>query len=599
VLFAGFCVLAASVALVQAAADPVFLVKFGDTIDGKTLDIVAGTDVASHVSLNNRGDVAFLGYWDADNDGFPERRGIFTPNRLIVETGMTVGGHVLVTMGRPSINESGTVAFVATWDDDGDGFGDGQGIFTQHQLVAAEGQTIAGVRVDRLSGFDFPIVNDAGEVAFYAELNESPNPFCTPGSFCPAALMTQDRVLVRETASIGGYDVRVLAADAFGSPVYDFNAAGESAVIALTDPGGEDALLVGSQWIHRTGQTIGGRTLMWLGAPSINDLGQIAVGAGFGDPVAGIIDHGAVLDRNGIVVEDGDLIDGFALDKVGSVAALNSLGEIVFGARYWEGAVLRWGWFTQHRFLTPMDVTIDGIEVFLLGLPKINDAGDVVFFAAWDANGDGDPRLEGSGIVLIANDRDTTPPVISTPGNIALTATSASGTVATFTVTATDDVDGLITPSVVPPSGSLFPVGTTTVTATATDAAGNTATASFTVSVTYSWSGVLQPINADRDSVFKGGSTIPVKFMVTGASAGITDAVAHLGYIRVGSTGGTVNGAVSTSAATSGSQFRYDPSSGQYVFNMSTRGLAAGQYRLDIDLHVGVERSALIGFGLR
>jgi hypothetical protein len=55
--------------------------------------------------------------------------------------------------------------------------------------------------------------------------------------------------------------------------------------------------------------------------------------------------------------------------------------------------------------------------------------------------------------------------------------------VVTYTATATDDVDGPITPTCTPASGTTFAPGTTTVTCTATDAAGNTATASFTVTI--------------------------------------------------------------------------------------------------------------------
>src|SRR4029079_121048 len=51
-----------------------------------------------------------------------------------------------------------------------------------------------------------------------------------------------------------------------------------------------------------------------------------------------------------------------------------------------------------------------------------------------------------------------------------------------FSATATDNCPGT-TISYSPVSGSFFPVGTTTVTATATDAAGHTATCTFTVTV--------------------------------------------------------------------------------------------------------------------
>ncbi|MDX6765214.1 MAG: discoidin domain-containing protein [Candidatus Methylacidiphilales bacterium] len=79
---------------------------------------------------------------------------------------------------------------------------------------------------------------------------------------------------------------------------------------------------------------------------------------------------------------------------------------------------------------------------------------------------------------------DTTGPVITTPGNITVAAGSSSGAVVDFEVTAVDAVTGIATPTVTPPSGSLFAIGTTTVNITATDAVGNTSLANFTVTVT-------------------------------------------------------------------------------------------------------------------
>src|SRR5262249_6571866 len=78
---------------------------------------------------------------------------------------------------------------------------------------------------------------------------------------------------------------------------------------------------------------------------------------------------------------------------------------------------------------------------------------------------------------------DTTPPVISCPGDV--TSLLCQGPV-NFTVTATDGCDGPVgvTLSYSPPlSGTSFPVGVTTVTATAKDGCGNPATCSFKVTV--------------------------------------------------------------------------------------------------------------------
>lgn len=82
--------------------------------------------------------------------------------------------------------------------------------------------------------------------------------------------------------------------------------------------------------------------------------------------------------------------------------------------------------------------------------------------------------------------KDSTPPVIAgVPAAIIKAATSASGANVTYTMpTATDLVDGVVQVIADKASGSLFPVGATTVKFTATDSHGNAATAQFTVTVT-------------------------------------------------------------------------------------------------------------------
>jgi hypothetical protein len=192
--------------------------------------------------------------------------------------------------------------------------------------------------------------------------------------------------------------------------------------------------------------------------------------------------------------------------------------------------------------------------------------------------------------------QDTTAPTLVLPADITVVATSASGNVVTYPApTATDIVDGSITPTSNPASGSLFPVGTTTVNVSATDNHNNTTSGSFKVNVIYSWSNLLQPINADGTSIFKLGSTIPVKFRLTGASAGITNANAKL-YVAKVSDGiaGVEAEAVSTSAADTGNAFRYDATGGQYIFNLSTRLLSQGTYQLRIDLGDGASHTVII-----
>ena len=90
-------------------------------------------------------------------------------------------------------------------------------------------------------------------------------------------------------------------------------------------------------------------------------------------------------------------------------------------------------------------------------------------------------RASGSFDVTVTT-QDLTPPVLSIPTGITAEATSPSGAAVTWIATATDDVDG-DTPAECTPVPGVFPVGVTTVSCNAVDAAGNTATGTFDVSV--------------------------------------------------------------------------------------------------------------------
>jgi hypothetical protein len=208
-----------------------------------------------------------------------------------------------------------------------------------------------------------------------------------------------------------------------------------------------------------------------------------------------------------------------------------------------------------------------------------------------------DPNNAAGAAYIFAEEQpqaDTTAPIISGLNNLTITAPSSSGAVAIFNPTATDDVDGTVPVLCAPASGSIFPLGTTTVTCTATDSAGNIASGNFTVTVTYAWSGFLQPINQDGSSVFKLGSTIAVKFQLTGVSSGVQNATAKFSYVKISNK--VANGAMkssTTAAPTTGDLFRYDGTS-QYIYNWGTKGLTAGTYQLRIDLGDGSSRAVNI-----
>ncbi len=130
-------------------------------------------------------------------------------------------------------------------------------------------------------------------------------------------------------------------------------------------------------------------------------------------------------------------------------------------------------------------------------------------------------------------------------------------------------------------------------TATAKDKAGNTSTRSGRYQVQlYEFGGFLQPINATGPtSVFKAGSTVPVKFQLRDAAGNPVasrTAPQWLVPVRGGLLTSSVNETVSSDTATSDGTFRWDATAQQYIYNWQTKGLAAGYaYRIGARLEDG------------
>jgi alpha-L-rhamnosidase len=78
---------------------------------------------------------------------------------------------------------------------------------------------------------------------------------------------------------------------------------------------------------------------------------------------------------------------------------------------------------------------------------------------------------------------DTSAPTLALPADRTVEAAGPAGAAVTFAATANDLVDGHVPVACDPASGATFAIGTTTVTCSATDAANNTATGTFRVTV--------------------------------------------------------------------------------------------------------------------
>jgi hypothetical protein len=101
----------------------------------------------------------------------------------------------------------------------------------------------------------------------------------------------------------------------------------------------------------------------------------------------------------------------------------------------------------------------------------------------------------------------------------------------------------------------------------------------------YSRSDILQPINfTGPRSLFKLGSTIPVKIKITDCTgAPVTTLTPDVKTTKLDSTPeGTVVETVYTDIPTNGLDMRYDATSQQYIYNLGTKNLAAGDWRVDV-----------------
>lgn len=197
--------------------------------------------------------------------------------------------------------------------------------------------------------------------------------------------------------------------------------------------------------------------------------------------------------------------------------------------------------------------------------------------------------------------QDTTAPLIDQPDDIGpIDATGPTGAIATFDTPATHDVvDGDGVADCDHASGTVFPLGTTTVTCNAVDARGNHATpVSFDVTVHYPWNGFFRPIdNLPMVNSAKAGSAIPVKFDL-GGNMGL--AIFAQGYPRVvlmQCTSGALEDVVEETVTAGSSTLTYDAAAHQYIYVWKTDKAWAGSCRqLQLKLADGTVHAANFKF---
>jgi len=199
--------------------------------------------------------------------------------------------------------------------------------------------------------------------------------------------------------------------------------------------------------------------------------------------------------------------------------------------------------------------------------PSFFPLGDTV--VTWTVTDDNEDTASDTQTVTVV---DTTPPMITVASSLTVIVGAPSSVLPLPTVS--DIVDP--SPTVTNDAPSFFPLGMTIVTWTATDASGNSSTATTSVAAIYNFGGFLPPlvINGVGNGLFKAGSTIPVKFQLTdyyGKPVSTATGIASINTAPVAS-----------------ATIRYDATAMQYIANLkTTKSAALGIYTITVALDDG------------
>lgn len=201
---------------------------------------------------------------------------------------------------------------------------------------------------------------------------------------------------------------------------------------------------------------------------------------------------------------------------------------------------------------------------------------------------------------------DHTAPSITFQG-VTNGATYTLGAAPTPSCTASDALSGVAQPCIgALTGGNANGVGQFTYRATVTDRAGNITTSTVNFRIAYRFDGFLQPINdtahqiGTSTSIFKAGSTVPVKFQLRRADGTVVQAVTAPQWLtpsKGAATSAAVDEALYSVASTGGETYRPDGTA-QYIYNWGTDKSAAGFYwRIGVRLDDG--STYYVNLGLR
>ena len=176
-------------------------------------------------------------------------------------------------------------------------------------------------------------------------------------------------------------------------------------------------------------------------------------------------------------------ISALAVHDDGRGPALFAGGNFVAAGGVAANGIARWDGSSWSALGSGVSGGVfDSSRASVLALAAHDDGTGPALFAGGDFTTATD---SGDSFLAKWSCDDSTAPVLSCPSSMTVLDRMGDGPgeVVGFTVTATDDLDSSPVVVCVPPSGSLFPPGTTWVDCTATDASGNQSSRQFPVTV--------------------------------------------------------------------------------------------------------------------
>jgi HYR domain/FG-GAP-like repeat/FG-GAP repeat len=248
-------------------------------------------------------------------------------------------------------------------------------------------------------------------------------------------------------------------------------------------------------------------------------------------------------------------------------------------------------------------VTLSGISIDASGNVTANVAAScAAMTSTFTLQVTDSGSLSATATLTVTVTPETTPPVLSCPANVVVYLPPNSmdtGMMVNFPApTATDNCSATPTITTSHGSGSIFPVGVTTVNVTAKDAANNQASCSFTVTVRYNFSGFFQPVdNAPTVNSVNAGSAIPVKFSLSGNKGLNIFAAGYPQSQQIACSSGAPVDTIEETVTAGASSLSYDATTGQYKYVWKTDKAWKGTCRkLIVQFNDGSIREALIQF---